>query len=208
MSDVEVSWLGRVPYTEAWRWQHCRRAAVLEGRAPEVIWMLEHPATVTLGRRGGEVDLAAIGNTPVVRTERGGLATWHGPGQLVGYPILHLGRRRWAVRKTVHGMEQGLMDWLGSLGIGAGRGGGRPGVWDKRGKIGSLGLHVSRGVTIHGFSLNLALGTRAFSGLVPCGLEGTHMTSVAEHVSLAGGASEVALQVGNAVLAGIVAAHR
>lgn len=196
-----MEWLGCVDYEDALQRQRERREGVLAGMAEEVLWLLEHPAVVTLGRRGG----VAIGvDVPVVRTERGGLATWHGPGQLVGYLLLDIGARRWATRAVVEGIEQGLIDWLAGVGIDAGRRSKAPGVWVAERKIGALGLHVRRGVTMHGFALNLDLGPSAFRGIEPCGFGADAVVCVNQLVPGSWEASQVAMPVGEAVWAGVV----
>ncbi len=168
---LRAQWLGRVPYREALRWQRGRREAVVAGWAPEVVWMLEHPPVVTRGRRGGDVAGARAAGLDVVDVERGGLATWHGPGQLVGYPIVHLPSRGLSVPAAVGAIEDGLIQWLGDRGVAAERDAGARGVWVEGRKIAAIGLHVRHGVTMHGFALNLRLADAAFAGIVPCGLD-------------------------------------
>ncbi len=206
-APIERVWRGRQPYEAMWREQTDRRDAVIAGAAPEVLWLLEHDPVVTLGRRGGAVEEGALGGVPVVATERGGLATWHGPGQLVGYPILHLERRRWAIRRVVWGIEQGLIRWLAAVGVQAGRREGLHGVWVGEAKVAALGLHVRHGVTMHGFALNLAPGPGAFAGIVPCGIADAAVTSVAALTGQAPTAESCAMDVADHVLEEILAAH-
>lgn len=138
--------------------------------------MLEHDPVITLGRRGGEV---AVGSgVPVVATDRGGLATFHGPGQLVGYLLVDVARRRLGARRLVEAIEDGLADWLGQAGIVAGRRAGAPGVWVGDQKIAALGLHFSKGVSMHGFALNLEVDLHAYEAIAPCGFSADHVTSV------------------------------
>lgn len=181
---IPALWLGRVPVPDMVRRMARRRAAVLAGHASEVLWLLEHPATITTGRRRiepplDEVALAARG-VPVVPTDRGGLATWHGPGQLVGYLVAHLRRRRVGVRHAVFALEQGLVDWLAGEGVSAHRVEGAPGVFVAGAKLGFVGLHVHKGVSTHGFALNVAGPLDGFQAIVPCGLQGVRITSVSE----------------------------
>jgi lipoyl(octanoyl) transferase len=169
---IPVEWWGSdVPYVEAWERQRRRRAGVWEG-GPEVLALLEHRAVVTTGRRSVEVD-----DREVVRTERGGLATWHGPGQLVGYLVCDLRSRGLGARATVRAIEQGLIDFLGGD---FGRRDGYPGVWHRLGKIASIGLHFSRGVSIHGFALNLRVSPCSWRGLTPCGITDARPVSLHE----------------------------
>jgi lipoate-protein ligase B len=178
VSPREVQWLGQLAYPWALQLQRTRRQAVIDGRAPEVLWLLEHPAVVTRGRRGGEV-VGKPAWVPVHDVERGGLATVHVPGQLVGYLIVDLPRHGIGVREGVRRLEEGLIRWLATRGISAGRREGYPGVWVGEAKIAALGLHVRRGVTMHGFALNLDPDLRSFDWIVPCGIAGAQSTSVA-----------------------------
>lgn len=196
--DARPQWLGRLGYRWAWQLQQDRRQAVIAGRAPEAFWLLEHPAVITLGRRGGAV--LPLARDPVVRVERGGLATWHGPGQLVGYLILDLGSRGVGIRATVHAIEQGLIDWLGGHGVVAVRRAGFPGVWCDGAKIGAVGLHVRRSVTMHGFALNIHNDLSRFDQIVPCGIADGGVTSLQHQVGGAPALHDIASSVGRCVL--------
>lgn len=202
---LRPQWLGRLSYPWALRLQRSRRAAVLRGHAPEAFWLLEHPAVITLGRRGGTVHPHAT--DPVVTVERGGLATWHGPGQLVGYLILDLPRRGIGVRVTVHALEQGIIDWLSSVGVSAERVCGVPGVWVGDAKIAQVGLHVRRGVTLHGFALNITNDLAAFDQIVPCGLDDRRVTSVAALGGPVAPLHHVAPAVGRSVVENLLPAR-
>ena len=173
---MRPQWIGRLPYRWAWRLQHLRREAVIEGRAPEAFWLLTHDPVITTGRR-------SVSTLPrdieVVRTERGGLATYHGPGQLVGYLILDVGRRRTGVKRTICAVETGIIDWLSRQGLQAARRPGYPGVWVGREKICAIGMHFRRGVSMHGFALNLDVDLAGYAGIVPCGITDGGVTSVA-----------------------------
>lgn len=159
-------------------------AAVGEGRAPHVLILLQHPPTYTLGVRGksehllvSEEALARLG-ARVYRVDRGGDVTFHGPGQIVGYPIFRLDAWRegplWYVRR----LEAALIDTLAALGIAAGRVQGRPGVWVGTAKVAAIGVRVARGVTSHGFALNVSPDLSYFAHIVPCGLADAAVTSI------------------------------
>jgi lipoyl(octanoyl) transferase len=149
------------------------------GRIEDTLVLVEHPPVVTVGVQGddGGADRSGL---PVVHVERGGHATYHGPGQLVGYPIVDLDARGRDVRRFVRDLEGVLVDALASYGIVAGRLAGQPGVWvDGQRKIASIGIAVDHWVTLHGFALNVDLDLEPFSRFQPCGLDGSLMTSVA-----------------------------
>ena len=176
-------WRGRLPYAQALHEQRARRERILAGEAAEELWLLEHDRVITIGRRGAEglapPEVLEARGIPVVRTERGGLATWHGPGQLVAYLLVDAHGRGWGVRRFVHAVEQALIDWLGGLGVGASRREGLPGVWVGRDKIAALGLHFRRGVTLHGLAVNLQADLSDYSLFVPCGVTDGGVTSLA-----------------------------
>jgi lipoyl(octanoyl) transferase len=196
--DIGWEWLGRVPYREALHRQRQRREAILAGTEREVLWMLEHDPVVTLGRRGG-VDRPLDG-VDVVETERGGLATYHGPGQLVGYPLIDVGRRGGGVRTTVTALEDGVVAWLAGRGVRGERRCGFPGVWVGGDKICAVGLHFRRGVSMHGFALNLTVDLGGFSGFVPCGIDDGGVTSLAMVVPRSPTPAEAAEEVASDVL--------
>jgi lipoyl(octanoyl) transferase len=180
---LEWAWLGRVPYREALEAQRARREAVIAGRAGPILWLLEHEPVVTEGRRealgGLSPQALAARGIDHVRTERGGLATFHGPGQLVGYLICPLAWFGLTVKGTVTCLEDGLAAWLSSLGIQAGRRPTFPGVWVGRDKIAALGLHFRQGVSMHGFALNCTVDLTPFGFIVPCGITDGGVTSLA-----------------------------
>jgi len=173
-----ASWLGRVPYLDGWRLQDAVAARVLAGDDERVL-LLEHDPVYTIGKRGTVenllVDLGELRElgASVYRVDRGGDVTYHGPGQLVGYPIVRLGDRPDLVR-YVRGLEAALISVLDGYGIAARTEKGKTGVWvdlpDRRpAKIAAIGVRVSRGVTTHGFALNVSTDLTAFSRMVPCG---------------------------------------
>jgi len=182
-------WRGRIGYREALALQEgCSRAlkdAQLAGtRGEEALLLLEHPPVITLGRNAAEVDvlagadrLKALGVT-VEKTNRGGQVTYHGPGQLVGYPILDLNPDRRDVGRFLRDLEEALIRTLATYGIEAGRSPGWTGVWVGDAKIAAIGVHLSRWVTTHGFALNVTTDLDAFSLIVPCGLRTRGVTSM------------------------------
>lgn len=173
--------LGRRTYDEGLAAQSAARERVLAGGDDELL-LLEHEPVVTLGRRGGEVDRAALAalGTPVVPTDRGGLATWHGPGQLVAYPIVDLRRAGRDVTGFVALLGEVMVATCAALGVpGVAYDPERPGAYLAGRKIGSIGLHVHRGVTSHGLALNVCCALDGFRAIVPCGLQGLAVTSLA-----------------------------
>jgi lipoyl(octanoyl) transferase len=185
---VRAYWLGRIPYRECWDLQRAAVAAIRAGGHPDSLLMLEHPAVFTIGRRGDgstllwtEAECARRG-VEVVWTDRGGDATYHGPGQLVGYPLLDLPRLGSDILRHIRDLERSLIAYLGSLGIESEPGGeGLTGVWSGGGKVGAIGVKLNQHVTSHGFALNLTSDLDVFNaGIVPCGLVGKRATSVAE----------------------------
>lgn len=171
---IPFEWWGTdVPYPDALERQRRRRDEVVEGTGDEVLGLLEHRDVVTTGRRpapGLDRERLAARGVPVVPSERGGLATWHGPGQLVGYLICDVQSRGLGARHTVHALEAGLIAWLAQVGVEGERDCGRPGVWVGPNKVAAIGLHFRRGVSMHGFALNLRVAQDAWDGLVPCGI--------------------------------------
>jgi lipoyl(octanoyl) transferase len=171
-----------VPYRDALDKQRAHRQAVLDGRADPVLWLLEHPPVVTEGRRTPPIPtpVATLSEHGIdwVRTERGGLATYHGPGQLVGYLIADIRKLGLTVKATVWALEQGLVSWLSGHGLRASRRPGYPGVWVGHAKIGAVGLHFQRSVSMHGFALNLTTALEPFSLIVPCGVRDGSVTNL------------------------------
>lgn len=209
MSELALRWWGRLPYRPTLEAQRRYRDAVRAGEAPEALWLLEHEPVITLGRRAAEgvrEEEARAAGFEIVATERGGLATCHEPGQLVGY--LFVDARRWGVRRLVEGVEEGLLRWVEGAGVPAARREGHPGVWvrgaDPPAKLGAIGLHVGSGVTMHGFALNLVNDRRGFGFIVPCGIADAAVATVRERGGRAGLApAEVAQAVGEEVAAAL-----
>jgi lipoate-protein ligase B len=173
--------LGTVEYREAVEIQERLRGRVQAGELPDLLLLLEHPPVYTLGRRSEPGELPIGGDIPVVDTERGGKLTYHGPGQLVGYPIMRVDN----VREFVGAMERALVAAINEAGVPAGTRDGREftGVWVQDRKIGSIGIHVSRRVSMHGFAVNVDNDLAPFTSVVACGLPGVRMTSLREEGS-------------------------
>ncbi|WP_421851456.1 lipoyl(octanoyl) transferase LipB [Novosphingobium sp.] len=172
-----------IPYREALDDMTARNAAVHEGAASELIWLLEHPPVYTAGTSAAADELLDP-RFDVVEAGRGGRYTYHGPGQRVGYLVLDLGKRARDVRGFVHAVEGWVIDTLGEFGVEAWRAEGRVGIWTRgadggEAKIGAIGIRIRRWVTMHGFSVNLAPDLTHFGGIVPCGIEDYGVTSMA-----------------------------
>ena len=176
---LEVRDLGVIDYDEATRVQEARVDACLAG-APDCLFLLEHPAVYTMGRAAEDRHLGQAPQTGirVVRSARGGQVTYHGPGQLVAYPVLDLGRHVRDVRAYVGRLEEVLIRSLAAWGIRGARIPGQPGVWVGARKIASIGIAIRRWVAWHGFALNVAETMEPFRAITPCGLAGVEMTSV------------------------------
>jgi len=183
MRTLEVVQAGTVPYEDALAWQRELAEDRIAGRLDhDVLLLLEHPPVVTFGRNSRAAHLLNPHGVEVFEVERGGDVTFHGPGQLVGYPILDLGGSGGAYKKDLHWylrtLEQALIDALALLEIPAERNPGLTGVWTRGRKIASIGIHVKQWVTWHGFALNVTTDLAHFDRIVPCGIQGVEMTSV------------------------------
>lgn len=188
--------LGLVPYGEAWELQRTVAAAVSEGELPDTILLLEHPPTVTTGRRteDGELHIPDDAEVEIVETDRGGKSTFHGPGQLVCYPIFNLKRHGQDVKKYCRELEEALILTLAKLGVEGERIDGLTGVWLTRPprKIASIGIHIARWVTTHGYALNVDLDPAPFTQwITACGLEDAAFTTVARELGRPVGVDEV-----------------
>jgi lipoyl(octanoyl) transferase len=179
-ASIALSRHGLVEYQKAWEVQRTIHHEVAEGLRPNTLLLLEHPSVYTAGRRTDESE-RPIDGTPVIDVDRGGRITWHGPGQLVGYPIVKLIKPTELVG-FVREIESGLIKVCADLGIVAVRVDGRSGVWiqDSRGdrKIAAIGIRVAKGVTMHGFALNVNPDLSAFRNIVPCGISDADVTSL------------------------------
>lgn len=179
---MQVVHCGRMDYAAALETQERLAAAVAAGTAPETLLLLEHPAVYTIGRDGDAAHLLDP-LTDLRRVNRGGDITWHGPGQLVGYPIVLLGRRGRDLHQWLRLLEELLIRTLAEFALPAERRPGLTGVWCERGKIGFIGVGVRRWVSLHGFSLNVCPDLAAFGRIVPCGLPSCPVTSMAAAIS-------------------------
>ncbi len=179
-------YLGMVPYERALKLQQELTQARAEGKTGDVLLLLQHPPVFTIGRFRGEEDITVPPETlardgiAVLHTDRGGGITYHGPGQLVGYPILNLKENDLGVREYIRKLEATVIRLLLALGIQGHSVAECPGVWVGERKVCSIGIHVSHYVTTHGFALNVTNDLRYFSYVRPCGLSGEVMTSVSE----------------------------
>lgn len=193
---MEVRRLGLVAYEEAWALQNRLADARRAGLAPDTLILLEHPHTYTIGRSGtrdhvylsdSELSRRGIACLPV---DRGGDVTYHGPGQLVGYPIIDLGQRP-DVGLYLRNLEGCLIDVLADFEIAAGRLSGFTGVWIGDRKIAAIGVKVSQGITTHGFALNVSTDLSLFSHILPCGIPDKGVTSMAAELGRAPTTAEV-----------------
>jgi lipoyl(octanoyl) transferase len=179
--------LGLVPYREAWELQRSIAGAVSQGAVPDTVLLLEHPPVITLGRRTeeGELHVPDGAAVEIVETDRGGKSTYHGPGQLVCYPILDLTRHGQDVKKYCRDLEEAVIRTVAAVGVEATRIEGLTGIWIERPprKIASIGVHISKWVSTHGYALNVDLDPAPFSEwITACGLEDTSFTTIAREL--------------------------
>ena len=193
MRPLEVVDLGRRAYHDALALQRALRLHRLDGSLPnDLLLLVEHDPVYTLGRGTKatslpeSVEALRAAGAEVVEIERGGDVTWHGPGQLVGYPILQLSAHREDLHWYLRQLEQVLIDAVAALGVAARRVDGKTGIWSGGAKLASIGIHVKQWVTLHGFALNVDPDLGWFDRIVPCGLEGVTMPSVARLLGRAG----------------------
>ncbi len=189
-----ADWLGRIAYRDGWQLQKELLEQRAEGEIGDRLLLLEHDPVLTLGRQADAAHVLASARElrrrgiEVIRVERGGEVTYHGPGQLVAYPILRLGDRGLLVRPLVAALEAAMIETSASLGVGAVRRDGHPGCWIDGGpgrpfrKVGALGLRIERGVSYHGIALNIDVDLRDFDLIDPCGEPGLISTSIAEEL--------------------------
>lgn len=169
--------LGRQPYAPVWRamqaFTHARGPDT-----PDALWLVEHDPVFTLGQAGKSEHVLLPGDIPVLQVDRGGQVTYHGPGQLVAYPLLDLKRLGIGVRDYVHRLEQAVIDTLAEWNITGERRTGAPGVYVNGAKIAALGIRVRRGCTFHGLAFNIAMDTEPFRRINPCGYAGLEVVSM------------------------------
>lgn len=179
-SAIALSRHGLVDYQKAWESQKAIHKDVVDGKRPNTLLLLEHPSVFTAGRRTQDSEKPTDG-TPVIDVDRGGRITWHGPGQLVGYPIVKLINPTELVG-FVREIEAGLISVCADLGLSTERIDGRSGVWvrdsDGERKIAAIGVRVAQGVTMHGFALNVNPDLSSFSSIIPCGITDAGVTSL------------------------------
>ena len=210
MAELRTIRAGLLDYEQAWQWQRQLHAQRVAGEIDDTALLLEHPPVYTAGRRT-EVWERPIDGTPVIDVDRGGKITWHGPGQLVGYPIVELPDPVDVVA-YVRRMEEILIAVCAELGVAAGQVAGRSGVWlpaDDRGperKVAAIGIRVAQGVTLHGFALNCNPDLDGFAKIVPCGISDAGVTSLSAELGREVPVAE-ALPVVESLLPGLVAAY-
>jgi lipoyl(octanoyl) transferase len=179
VAPVTLRWLDHVAYEPTWR----AMQSLVDQRGPDTpdeIWFLEHPPVFTLGMNARREHLLGTGDIPVVPIDRGGQVTYHGPGQLVVYPLLDLERARLGVRPLVEGIERAIISALAQWGIEAFGRRDAPGVYVGPRKIASVGLRIRRGCSYHGLALNVAMDLEPFRRINPCGYAGLEMTQVSD----------------------------
>ena len=175
---IQIAHCGSIEYQSGLVWQAQRAASVAHGSRPEVVALLEHPAVYTQGRRGGREHVLAPLGAPIVDTDRGGDVTFHGPGQLVVWPILRIRERGIGIARYVRCLEQVAIDTAAQFGVEADRVRGRPGVWIDNRKLASIGVRVQAGVSRHGLAMNCNVDLSWFDNIRACGVEGGVATSL------------------------------
>lgn len=202
-APIDVRQLGTVDYEAAWQLQR-ELAEARSAGGPDTLLLLEHPAVYTAGRRT-EAHERPMDGTPVVDTDRGGKITWHGPGQLVGYPVIGLAEPLDVVN-YVRRLEESLIEVCNTLGLNTVRIDGRSGVWLPPGagrparKIAAIGVRVARATTLHGFALNCDCDLSAYGSIVPCGITDAGVTSLSAELGFATGVDDVREAVARAVV--------
>jgi len=177
-----LKWLGRVPYEPTWRAMQ-QFTDQRDAQTRDEIWLLEHEAVFTLGTNADRAHLLAPGNIPVVQIDRGGQVTYHGPGQLVVYPLIDIRRAGLGVRDLVTALERSVIEYARHLGITAACRPKAPGVYVEDRKLASVGLRIRRGGSYHGMALNVRMDLTPFSRINPCGYAGLQMTQLADFVA-------------------------
>jgi len=201
-TPIDVQQLGTVDYLAAWQLQRQLADARIAG-GPDTLLLLEHPAVYTAGKRT-QAHERPVDGTPVVDTDRGGKITWHGPGQLVGYPVIGMAEPLDVVN-YVRRLEESLIEVCTGLGLAARRVEGRSGVWlpgdatRPARKIAAIGIRVARGTTLHGFALNCDCDLSAYSAIVPCGITDAGVTSLTAELGRRVGIDDVRARVAEAV---------
>ncbi len=177
-TQLNVLTPGRMPYEEAWELQRQLHGKRLVGEIPDSLILLEHPPVYTFGKNADQANLLDSRDAEVIQSDRGGDITWHGPGQLVGYPILNLEDHRKSVSWYMRSLEEVIVQALTVYGIRGERIAGMTGVWIGNEKICAMGVRLSRWVTMHGFALNVDPDMTYFQGMIPCGIREKGVTSL------------------------------
>ena len=171
--------LGLVEYEPTWRAMQ-RFTDERDASTPDEFWFLEHPPVFTLGMNASPAHVLAAGDIPIVQIDRGGQVTYHGPGQLVAYPLVDLRRAGLGIRDLITGLEQSVIDLAAEFGVSAESRRSAPGVYVAGKKLASIGIRVRRGASYHGLALNVSLSLEPFRRISPCGYEGLEMTRLSE----------------------------
>jgi len=183
LNTLQVRRLGRADYEPVWRAMQRFTDGRTELTADE-LWLLEHPPVFTQGQAGKPEHLLAPGDIPVIQVDRGGQVTYHGPGQVVAYPLVDIRRRHVSVRELVRRIEEAVILVLAQFGVEGTRRAGAPGIYVRGAKIASLGLRVRRGCAFHGLALNVDMDLEPFRRINPCGFQGLEITQLVSFVSV------------------------
>lgn len=183
LQPINAIWLGQRAYQPVWQAMKAYTDERTDS-SPDKIWCVEHPPVFTQGQAGKAEHVLLPGDIPVVQTDRGGQVTYHGPGQLVVYPLFDLKRLGIGPREMVTKLEESMIRWLSSFKITAVAKADAPGVYVDEAKIGSIGLRIRKGCSYHGISLNLNLDLEPFSRINPCGFQGLKMTRISDLAEL------------------------
>ncbi len=196
-AEIVTKWLGRVTFEQALEIQHQQQAGVIAGSLQETLFLLEHEPVITIGRTRDQSSLGDLTQLPypLHQINRGGQATYHGPGQLVGYPILNLKQRRPDLHLYLRALEQLLINLLAEYSISASHRENLTGVWVNDRKIASLGVGVRKWVTMHGFALNVQGPLDGFNAITPCGITNVTMTSIQQETGETLSVEQVAQRV-------------
>ena len=193
---MNIHWHPNAPYLEILKYQESIRQGILEGHSQECILTVEHLSCVTLGKRGGSFAKEQLPEgTTIHQINRGGLATWHGPGQAVIYPIIHVRQRKIGVRNFVFGLEETILSWLKEKKIAANRKEKCPGIWIGESKIAAIGLEIKQGISTHGVSINISNSLNGFNAIDPCGFSNLSITTMKNHCSTTPSIQEVGLEL-------------
>jgi lipoyl(octanoyl) transferase len=197
-------WLGRVDYEPTWRAMQ-EFTSLRTADTPDELWLLEHPPVFTVGLAGDPAHLLAPGDIPVVNVDRGGQVTYHGPGQLIAYPLIDLRRHHLSVHGLVQALEDAVIALAGDFGVAAVARRDAPGVYVEGRKLASLGLRIRRGASYHGLALNVDLDPAPFQRINPCGMPGLEITRLVDLASGVPPLSELATRLADRIDAALLA---